>query len=137
MKAKKGGGGKFAWGKSTDMDTGEAIDRNDPNYSSEEDEKVAFHPVRTVQLEAYKDAILAILEEYFTSGDLGEVVVALRVSLLDPRIRFKPLSTSKALEVIFQSHQTHAIGPRQNEHKECQMKYEVFMQYWVPLRVSV
>lgn len=78
---KGGGGGKFTWGSSYDNESTESeqVDRNDPNYDSgEEKHALAFHSRKTEQIKAYKQAVLAILEEYFVNGDIQDAATTLQ-----------------------------------------------------------
>ncbi|DBB15681.1 TPA: hypothetical protein ACH3X3_003889 [Trebouxia sp. C0006] len=81
-KTKKGGaGGKYTWGTSYDNESPEAdkLDRNDPNYDSgEERHALAFHSRKVEQLKAYKQAVLAILEEYYVNGDIQDAAITLQ-----------------------------------------------------------
>ncbi|GAB4818113.1 hypothetical protein N2152v2_005159 [Parachlorella kessleri] len=80
-KAKKSGaGGKFTWGKlvTDGEEEGGAMDRNDPNYNSEEEASVAFHQPRTSEIQAYKQAVSDLLTEYYSSGDINEAAVSLQ-----------------------------------------------------------
>ncbi|GAX79614.1 hypothetical protein CEUSTIGMA_g7055.t1 [Chlamydomonas eustigma] len=78
---KDGGSGKFTWGSIfTNGDHAERIlDRNDPNYDSDEERVVVLKQqdhVRDRVLE-YKSEVANIVEEYFSSGDVQEVVASL------------------------------------------------------------
>eukprot|EP00891_Asterochloris_glomerata_P000321 jgi/Astpho2/321/Aster-02203 len=81
-KVKKGGaGGKFTWGNMmTDQETQlqGSLDKNDPNYDSEEDKTVSYHSQKTLQIKLYKKAVVALLEEYFNSGDVEEATSTLQ-----------------------------------------------------------
>lgn len=78
---KHGGGGKFTWGSIyTNRDTAEtALDRNDPNYDSEEERGVVLTQQDWLkgEIQSYKHEVAAIVEEYFSSGDIGEVAASL------------------------------------------------------------
>mmetsp|Transcript_37781 Transcript_37781/g.95570 ORF Transcript_37781/g.95570 Transcript_37781/m.95570 type:complete len:712 (-) Transcript_37781:372-2507(-) len=79
---KAGGGGRFTWGSI--MTDGEkqpgAMDKNDPNYDSEEEKHNVLrsqHQKLKDEVTAYKDEVLSIVEEYFSSGDIGDVAESL------------------------------------------------------------
>ncbi|KAL6856882.1 hypothetical protein ACP4OV_018264 [Aristida adscensionis] len=71
IKVKKdGAGGKGTWGKLIDTDADACLDRNDPNYDSgEEPYELVEAPVST-PLDDYKKAVVPIIEEYFSNGDV-------------------------------------------------------------------
>ncbi|KAM7480111.1 hypothetical protein LguiA_028324 [Lonicera macranthoides] len=67
---KDGGGGKGTWGKLLDTQGESHIDRNDPNYDSgEEPYQLVGSTVRD-PLDEYKKAVVSIIEEYFSTGDV-------------------------------------------------------------------
>jgi hypothetical protein len=72
---KKGGaGGKGTWGKGgVDDLINVAVDPNDPNYCSDEDEEVVV--LKKVDVVS---PIEAILQEYFASGEVAETIKSLR-----------------------------------------------------------
>jgi len=78
---KHGGGGKYTWG--TLMINGDNVDkvlnRNDPNYDSEEERGVVLTQQDWLkgEIQNYKREVAAIVEEYFASGDIGEVAASL------------------------------------------------------------
>lgn len=75
---KDGGGGKGTWGKLLDTDGGTFIDRNDPNYDSgEEPYELVGSPVSD-PLDDYKKAVVSLIEEYFSTGDVEVAVSDLR-----------------------------------------------------------
>ncbi|KAL2636328.1 hypothetical protein R1flu_007807 [Riccia fluitans] len=76
---KGGGGGKGTWGALlADGDNKSALDRNDPNYDSEEEPyKLVGAPVAQ-SLEEYREKVVRIIEEYFTNGDVAEAAANLR-----------------------------------------------------------
>ncbi|KAL3677499.1 hypothetical protein R1sor_027447 [Riccia sorocarpa] len=76
---KGGGGGKGTWGALlSDGDNTSALDRNDPNYDSEEEPyKLVGAPVAQ-SLEEYREKVVRIIEEYFTNGDVAEAAANLR-----------------------------------------------------------
>ncbi|KAL3152918.1 hypothetical protein ABBQ38_012224 [Trebouxia sp. C0009 RCD-2024] len=81
-KTKKGGaGGKYTWGSSFDNESPEAekVDRNDPNYDSGDEKRaLAFHSRKVEQVKAYKQAVLAILEEFYVNGDIDDAAATLQ-----------------------------------------------------------
>eukprot|EP00879_Flechtneria_rotunda_P004521 GHRR01004776.1.p1 GENE.GHRR01004776.1~~GHRR01004776.1.p1 ORF type:complete len:295 (+),score=104.22 GHRR01004776.1:159-1043(+) len=81
---KGGGGGKFTWGSLLEGEEGvSALDRNDPNYDSDEERAVqlqapnAAHTRVKAQVAAYKQEVTAIVEEYFSSGDVANAADSL------------------------------------------------------------
>ncbi|KAI5329655.1 Hypothetical predicted protein [Prunus dulcis] len=69
---KEGGGGKGTWGKLLDADSESPIDRNDPNYDSGEQEPYQLvGSTITDPLDEYKKAVVSIIEEYFSTGDVA------------------------------------------------------------------
>lgn len=81
---KGGGGGKYTWGALLQQEEGvSALDRNDPNYDSEEDQAVLMnapnssHTRLQEEVAAYKREVNAIVEEYFSSGDVGNAADSL------------------------------------------------------------
>jgi len=78
---KKGGaGGKYTWGVPGTGDLQQAaIDPSDPAYDSEEEDakaemRTALHKMHGDVQAAFKAKCLAILDEYYRSEELGEVV---------------------------------------------------------------
>lgn len=72
---KDGGGGKGTWGKEgSEYGSSRSVDAHDPNYDSEDDEVPPPPPAIIV----FKAGVANILDEYFTSGDSGDVGRALR-----------------------------------------------------------
>eukprot|EP00262_Sarcandra_glabra_P015736 TRINITY_DN4918_c0_g1_i1.p1 TRINITY_DN4918_c0_g1~~TRINITY_DN4918_c0_g1_i1.p1 ORF type:complete len:717 (+),score=179.55 TRINITY_DN4918_c0_g1_i1:274-2424(+) len=69
---KDGAGGKGTWGKLLDTDGDSRLDRNDPNYDSGEEPYQLVGSTITVSThyDDYKKAVVAIIEEYFTTGDV-------------------------------------------------------------------
>ncbi|GMH21516.1 hypothetical protein Nepgr_023358 [Nepenthes gracilis] len=65
---KDGAGGKGTWGKLIDTDGAAHIDRNDPNYDSGEEPYELVGLTISDPLDAYKKAVVSIIEEYFTTG---------------------------------------------------------------------
>ncbi|KAG2437004.1 hypothetical protein HYH02_011436 [Chlamydomonas schloesseri] len=79
---KGGGGGKYTWGSLLTTGAEDELDRNDPNYDSEEDEKhvvlMRNHQAALKQeVVAYKEAVRTLVEEYFSSGSVPDVVEGL------------------------------------------------------------
>lgn len=73
---KDGAGGKGTWGKEGSeysASTG-TVDTHDPNYDSEDDEVPPPPPAIVV----FKAGVANILDEYFTSGDAGDINRALK-----------------------------------------------------------
>jgi len=74
---KDGAGGKGTWGKEGSEYSGAAraaVDTHDPNYDSEDDEVPPPPPAIVV----FKAGVANILDEYFTSGDAGDMNRALK-----------------------------------------------------------
>ncbi|KAF8005874.1 hypothetical protein BT93_K0221 [Corymbia citriodora subsp. variegata] len=67
---KDGGGGKGTWGKLLDTDGGSHLDRNDPNYDSGEEPYQLVGSAVSDPLDEYKKAVVCIVEEYFSTGDV-------------------------------------------------------------------
>ncbi|KAI8012328.1 MA3 DOMAIN-CONTAINING TRANSLATION REGULATORY FACTOR 1 [Camellia lanceoleosa] len=67
---KDGAGGKGTWGKLLDIDGESCIDRNDPNYDSGEEPYQLVGVAVCEPLDEYKKAVVSILEEYFSNGDV-------------------------------------------------------------------
>ncbi|KAK3017847.1 hypothetical protein RJ639_004539 [Escallonia herrerae] len=66
-----GGGGKGTWGKLLDTGAGEShIDRNDPNYDSGEEPYQLVGSTVCDPLDDYKKAVVSLIEEYFSTGDV-------------------------------------------------------------------
>ncbi|GFR42909.1 hypothetical protein Agub_g3905 [Astrephomene gubernaculifera] len=80
---KGGGGGKYTWGSLLTNGAGdEVVDRNDPNYDSEEDTRdvvlLRNHQAAVRQeVAAYKEHIRSLIEEYFCSGSVSDVADSL------------------------------------------------------------
>ncbi|VVB17855.1 unnamed protein product [Arabis nemorensis] len=76
---KDGAGGKGTWGKLLDTDGDSCIDKNDPNYDSGEEayDALVDSPVSD-PLDDYKKAVVSIIEEYFTTGDVEVAASDLR-----------------------------------------------------------
>ncbi|KAG1680411.1 hypothetical protein FOA52_015502 [Chlamydomonas sp. UWO 241] len=76
---KGGGGGKYTWGSLGWNGEDVALDRNDPNYDSDEERGVVLTQQDWVkrEIQNYKREVKAIVVEYFESGDVGEVAVSL------------------------------------------------------------
>lgn len=67
---KDGAGGKGTWGKLLDTDVDSHIDRNDPNYDSGEEPYQLVGSTVTDPLDEFKKAVVSIIEEYFSNGDV-------------------------------------------------------------------
>ncbi|XP_024025004.1 uncharacterized protein LOC21391570 [Morus notabilis] len=67
---KDGAGGKGTWGKLLDTDSESHIDRNDPNYDSGEEPYQLVGQTVSDLLDEYKKAVVSIVEEYFSTGDV-------------------------------------------------------------------
>lgn len=82
---KGGGGGKYTWGSLlTRAGSGDAnaLDRHDPNYDSEEDDKdvVLLRNAQSAmrqEVALYKEEVRSIVEEYFASGSIDDVADSL------------------------------------------------------------
>lgn len=82
---KGGGGGKFTWGSLLEGEDGvTALDRNDPNYDSDEERAAVLLQASgaaqgrlQAEVAAYKRGVAAIVEEFFSSGDVGNVAASL------------------------------------------------------------
>ncbi|KAK1359634.1 putative initiation factor eIF-4 gamma, MA3, Armadillo-type fold protein [Heracleum sosnowskyi] len=75
---KDGGGGKGTWGRLLDTEGESHIDRNDPNYDSgEEPYQLVGSTVRD-PLDEYKKAVVSLIEEYFSTGDVDVAASDLR-----------------------------------------------------------
>ncbi|OWM90565.1 MA3 DOMAIN-CONTAINING TRANSLATION REGULATORY FACTOR 1-like [Punica granatum] len=75
---KDGGGGKGTWGKLLDTDGGSHLDRNDPNYDSGEEPYQLVGSTVSDPLDEYKKAVVSIIEEYFSTGDVDVAASDLR-----------------------------------------------------------
>jgi hypothetical protein len=67
---KDGAGGKGTWGKLLDTQGESHIDRNDPNYDSGEEPYQLVEATVRDPLDEYKKAVVSIIEEYFSTGDV-------------------------------------------------------------------
>ncbi|KAL9235587.1 hypothetical protein vseg_010333 [Gypsophila vaccaria] len=65
---KEGAGGKGTWGRLLDTDCEAHLDRNDPNYDSDEEPYKLVATDVTDPLDDYKKAVVSIIEEYFSTG---------------------------------------------------------------------
>ncbi|KAL0284544.1 UNVERIFIED_CONTAM: ma3 domain-containing translation regulatory factor 1 [Sesamum calycinum] len=75
---KDGAGGKGTWGKLLDTDGESFIDRNDPNYDSGEEPYELVGSTVSDPLDEYKKAVVSLVEEYFTTGDVEVAASDLR-----------------------------------------------------------
>ncbi|KAL0417289.1 UNVERIFIED_CONTAM: ma3 domain-containing translation regulatory factor 1 [Sesamum latifolium] len=75
---KDGAGGKGTWGKLLDTDGESFIDRNDPNYDSGEEPYELVGSTVSDPLDEYKKAVVSLVEEYFTTGDVDVAASDLR-----------------------------------------------------------
>ncbi|OAY47886.1 MA3 DOMAIN-CONTAINING TRANSLATION REGULATORY FACTOR 1 [Manihot esculenta] len=75
---KDGGGGKGTWGKLLDTGGESHIDRNDPNYDSGEEPYQLVGATISDPLDEYKKAVVSIIEEYFSTGDVEVATSDLR-----------------------------------------------------------
>ncbi|KAL3642282.1 Peptide chain release factor 1, mitochondrial [Castilleja foliolosa] len=78
---KDGAGGKGSWGNILDTDGESFLDRNDPNYDSGEDPCYPCKLVVTTvsdPLDDYKKAVVSLIEEYFSAGDVEVAISDLR-----------------------------------------------------------
>ncbi|KAJ8615604.1 hypothetical protein MRB53_034976 [Persea americana] len=67
---KDGAGGKGTWGKLLDTDGDSQLDRNDPNYDSGEEPYQLVGTTVSTPFDDYKKVVVAIIEEYFSTGDV-------------------------------------------------------------------
>ncbi|KAL3512635.1 hypothetical protein ACH5RR_025352 [Cinchona calisaya] len=75
---KDGAGGKGTWGKLLDTDRESIIDRNDPNYDSGEEPYELVGSTVCDPLDEYKKAVVSLIEEYFSTGDVDVAATDLR-----------------------------------------------------------
>ncbi|OVA20524.1 Initiation factor eIF-4 gamma [Macleaya cordata] len=75
---KDGAGGKGTWGKLLDTDGDSHLDRNDPNYDSGEEPYELVGSAISDPLDEYKKAVVALIEEYFSTGDVEVAATDLR-----------------------------------------------------------
>ncbi|CAA6659627.1 unnamed protein product [Spirodela intermedia] len=73
-----GAGGKGTWGKLLDTDTDTHIDKNDPNYDSGEEPYELVGATVSSPVDDYKKAVVSIIEEYFSTGDVDQAASDLR-----------------------------------------------------------
>lgn len=76
---KDGAGGKGTWGKLIEADCESHIDRNDPNYDSGEEPYHLVGSTISDPLDEYKKSVVSIIEEYFSTGDVGLAASDLRI----------------------------------------------------------
>ncbi|XP_024399349.1 MA3 DOMAIN-CONTAINING TRANSLATION REGULATORY FACTOR 3 [Physcomitrium patens] len=74
---KGGGGGKGTWGKVLTADNDLELDRNDPNYDSEEEPYQLVAAPALQSLEEYKGKVVSLIEEYFAAGDVASMATDL------------------------------------------------------------
>ncbi|PIA51482.1 hypothetical protein AQUCO_01100371v1 [Aquilegia coerulea] len=75
---KDGAGGKGTWGKLLDTDGDPHLDRNDPNYDSGEEPYQLVGCTISDPLDEYKKAVVSLIEEYFSTGDVDVAASDLR-----------------------------------------------------------
>ncbi|KAF5192129.1 Programmed cell death protein [Thalictrum thalictroides] len=75
---KDGAGGKGTWGKLLDTDGDSHLDRNDPNYDSDEEPYQLVGCTISDPLDEYKKAVVSLIEEYFSTGDVDVAASDLR-----------------------------------------------------------
>ncbi|KAI3454361.1 hypothetical protein Pfo_011024 [Paulownia fortunei] len=75
---KDGAGGKGTWGKLLDTDGESFIDRKDPNYDSGEEPYELVGSTVSDPLDEYKKAVVSLIEEYFSTGDVEVAASDLR-----------------------------------------------------------
>ncbi|XP_022885348.1 uncharacterized protein LOC111401719 [Olea europaea var. sylvestris] len=75
---KDGAGGKGTWGKLLDTDSESFLDHNDPNYDSGEEPYELVGPTVSDPLDEYKNAVVSIIEEYFSTGDVEVAAACLK-----------------------------------------------------------
>jgi programmed cell death protein 4 len=63
-----------------DGDAAGSLDKNDPNYDSADEQKnaVSYHMQKSLQIKAFKKAVMALIDEYFNSGDINEAATSLQ-----------------------------------------------------------
>lgn len=99
---KAGAGGKFTWGSLlADQEAAASLDRNDPNYDSDAEAGVDLREEATIQVAAYKRAVISLLQEYYSSGDLAEA--AARLAELDHPL-FSHYFVKRALTTAMDKH---------------------------------
>lgn len=77
---KGGGGGKYTWGSALQpVEPGAAaLDKNDPNYDTDEEDPAWLESERSLQIKEYKHTVESLLDEYWAGGDIEAVVETLR-----------------------------------------------------------
>ncbi|KAA8537976.1 hypothetical protein F0562_027444 [Nyssa sinensis] len=76
---KKGGsGGKGTWGGLLDTDDSYAVDPNDPNYTSNEENEQESEKKLSAPFEDYKRKAIIVVEEYFATDDVVSTANELR-----------------------------------------------------------
>ncbi|PQQ21760.1 MA3 domain-containing protein [Prunus yedoensis var. nudiflora] len=123
---KEGGGGKGTWGKLLDADSESPIDRNDPNYDSGEQEPYQLvGSTITDPLDEYKKAVVSIIEEYFSTGDvalaasdlkeLGSMVDDILPPAFLTRAKKALPESSKGVQVIQTAEKSYLSAPHHAE----------------------
>lgn len=75
---KDGAGGKGTWGKLLDTASDSALDPKDPNYDSGEEPYELVEATVSTAFDDYKKAVVTVVEEYFSTGDVGLAASDLR-----------------------------------------------------------
>ncbi|KAF5730913.1 hypothetical protein HS088_TW19G00515 [Tripterygium wilfordii] len=75
---KDGAGAKGTWGRLLDTDGELHIDHNDPNYDSGEEPYQLVGSTISDPLDDYKKAVVSLIEEYFSTGDVEVAASDLR-----------------------------------------------------------
>jgi hypothetical protein len=73
-----GNRGKGTWGALLDHNQRIYVDRNDPNYDSEEEPYKLVAAPLAQSLEEYKEKIQSLVEEYFSTGDVSGTAMDLQ-----------------------------------------------------------
>ncbi|KAK8923836.1 Eukaryotic translation initiation factor isoform 4G-1 [Platanthera zijinensis] len=98
---KDGGGGKGTWGKLLDTGSVVQLDRNDPNYDSGEEPYQLMGAIVSSPLDDYKKAVVPIIEEYFTAGEVEQAASDLKDLGLD---EFHPYFIKKLISMAMDKH---------------------------------
>ncbi|XAR62230.1 hypothetical protein NMG60_11016916 [Bertholletia excelsa] len=75
---KGGSGGKGTWGGLLDTDDGYALDQDEPNYTSDEENEHLNASILSSPFDEYKKKVTVIIEEYFATDDVISVANELR-----------------------------------------------------------